>query len=1129
MFNAYGPTEGSLTTTMHEIDAGATDDPPIGRPLDHVGVEVLLADGTHAPVETPGELVITGLGVALGYHGRDAETAAAFSSGARGMRRRRYRTGDVVTVDRDGVFRFVGRKGDQVKVAGYRIEPREVEALAESVGGVASAVAVGVGDASDTRSIALFLTVEQSESIVRLEEHERSLVADWRAIYDDNGTAASNMHDRTSFFGWRSSTDNAPIPRWEMRKWVEETIDLIGPSPEEEILEIGCGSGLLLHRLARFARRYVGTDFSATTLAGLQATLDRSCDHVELYCAEATDLSPVSGNFDVVVINSVTQHFPSERYLHAVLSDAVNRCRPGGRVVIGDVRSRPLLDAFYTEVIAERLGSVPSEADVRQAVNAEPQLVIAPQWFAQFAGVAASVSRVSVTPKRSRVRNELTRFRFDVVLEVGGSPPRRVDQWLEWRDVGSMPRLEALARGLPADRHAIGIIAIPNARLAGVASTGALEPADVIAVAARAGVHAELSVVTSGADGSFDAVFSVDAAPAAFPAHRSRWPGELINSPLRVVANQRREVAVVADVRRRLQGALPAAAVPSRIEVIASMPLTPSGKIDRALLARRADGKYVRAPDGAGGSVGLVANLVEMLKDALGRCDVDDHSDFFASGGSSLRAMRLVARIREVYGVELPPSAVFDSVTIAELARTVGRASLAGPPPRRRAGRHRALPLSASQQRLWIAQQLAGDNDVSLVIPALCWIRTTLASDRFVVACRAVIERHEVLRARVEFGPNGPEQRFDVGPSACEIATRRAREPRAAERLATQWAFRPFDLESGPLIRFLTVECPDEHGTLVAIAVHHIVGDAASLTIVQRELISACLNERALAEPDSRDLAVDFGDVVAWEAGRATSITDHCVAWQGLLAMPAPASLPFTCTGAATDAARAEVLILKVPEVVADGVERAAVELGTSRFCVLAGCHLFAIVSATGAASVAAAVPVSGRTAVELEGVVGPLLNLIVLGVEIDAGAGLVDVVRAAHCALVAALAHQQAPYDEICRAAPEGWPRGEYGVVEAMVQYLEQDGPSHVEGIEVVRVPDPGVVTRFPLEVLFEDDREGLRIRLTFSPGRVPAAAIRGYGSVLLSLLAELADPVDPGHSGRASIGANPNASHPV
>ena len=126
--NHYGPTEttvGALTYTVGDIaDSGAV---PIGRPL--AGYEALVVDGRSrlVPPGAVGELLVAGVGVARGYVGDEAATAAAFVEHPYRPGARAYRTGDLVRRDSAGDVTFVGRRDGQVKVRGYRVEPQEIE------------------------------------------------------------------------------------------------------------------------------------------------------------------------------------------------------------------------------------------------------------------------------------------------------------------------------------------------------------------------------------------------------------------------------------------------------------------------------------------------------------------------------------------------------------------------------------------------------------------------------------------------------------------------------------------------------------------------------------------------------------------------------------------------------------------------------------------------------------------------------------------------------------------------------------------------------------------------------------------------------------------------------------------
>jgi amino acid adenylation domain-containing protein len=134
--NEYGPTEAVVGCIAHHFDPG-TDiaaSVPIGAPADHVTAEVLNDAGAPVPEGVPGELWISRVGLARGYHGRPELTAERFDEDAHG--RRRYRTGDRVRFTDPSTLEYLGRNDWQVKIAGHRVELGEIEAAMLAVPGV---------------------------------------------------------------------------------------------------------------------------------------------------------------------------------------------------------------------------------------------------------------------------------------------------------------------------------------------------------------------------------------------------------------------------------------------------------------------------------------------------------------------------------------------------------------------------------------------------------------------------------------------------------------------------------------------------------------------------------------------------------------------------------------------------------------------------------------------------------------------------------------------------------------------------------------------------------------------------------------------------------------------------------
>ncbi|GGN29595.1 hypothetical protein GCM10011609_86750 [Lentzea pudingi] len=147
--NGYGPTECGILATSHvirptDVRVGAVD-VPIGKPMPRTGV-LLLDESGRPMVSGPGEIALTGDGLAVGYLDDPEETARRFVE-VDGVRC--YRTGDIGVVDRDGLLRYRGRSDRQVKVHGVRVEPGEVEAALLAHPSVTAAFVVLVPGQSD--------------------------------------------------------------------------------------------------------------------------------------------------------------------------------------------------------------------------------------------------------------------------------------------------------------------------------------------------------------------------------------------------------------------------------------------------------------------------------------------------------------------------------------------------------------------------------------------------------------------------------------------------------------------------------------------------------------------------------------------------------------------------------------------------------------------------------------------------------------------------------------------------------------------------------------------------------------------------------------------------------------------
>lgn len=205
MFNAYGPTEATVNSTLGEShpDRLRGSSVPIGVADPMTSAHVL--DARLAPA-TDGELYLGGPGLARGYLGRPDLTAERFVAdpfGAPGERL--YRTGDLVRRDDDGALHFLGRVDDQVKIRGYRIEPGEVESVLLRHDGVAATTVQAMPDhAGRPRLVAYVVASGDTDALVTdLRAHAQQHLPDYMVpsavvVLDALPVLASGKLDRAA-------------------------------------------------------------------------------------------------------------------------------------------------------------------------------------------------------------------------------------------------------------------------------------------------------------------------------------------------------------------------------------------------------------------------------------------------------------------------------------------------------------------------------------------------------------------------------------------------------------------------------------------------------------------------------------------------------------------------------------------------------------------------------------------------------------------------------------------------------------------------------------------------------------------------------------------------------------------
>ncbi|WP_311315091.1 non-ribosomal peptide synthetase [Streptomyces naphthomycinicus] len=468
-------------------------------------------------------------------------------------------------------------------------------------------------------------------------------------------------------------------------------------------------------------------------------------------------------------------------------------------------------------------------------------------------------------------------------------------------------------------------------------------------------------------------------------------------------------------LREALTATLPGHLVPAAFVAVDAIPLTPNGKIDRKALPAPeylpAAGREPRTPHEE-----IVAGLFAEL---LGVDQVGADDNFFTLGGHSLLVTRLVSRLRSALGVEVSVQAVFESPTVAGLARRFTSAEAARGPlvPQERP---RTLPLSYAQRGLWFINQLdetAGMYNIPLVV-GLTGTLDVIALER---ALAAVVERHESLRtvfpeidgvpAQTVLGPADARPRLDV----VEAGSRDLHE------LVAEAAGEGFDLTAdAPFRARLLVIAPEEH-VLVVVA-HHIVSDGWSTAPLARDLSLAY--EAALRDerPAWSALRVQYADYTLWQRrilGQETDpqsvISRQTAYWQEALRdLPEEVALPTDRPRPAVPTHGGGGIRFTLEPELHRSLLAFARERGATLFMVLHAA-LAALLTRLGAGTdIPIGGSVAGRTDPELDPLVGFFVNSLVLRTDTSGDPAFDDLLERVRRTDIAAFGNQDVPFERL-------------------------------------------------------------------------------------------------------------------
>ncbi|MEM9149568.1 MAG: amino acid adenylation domain-containing protein, partial [Cyanobacteria bacterium P01_F01_bin.3] len=725
LHNLYGPTEAAIDVTFWDCQPNQTDTVvPIGRPIANTQIYILTPQMQPVPIGTEGELHIGGVGLARGYLNRPELTREKFvqNSFSPEPDARLYKTGDLARYRPDGNIEYRGRLDHQVKIRGFRIELGEIEAACCRYPNVREAVVVASEDSLNHGPNQPQLVAYVVPQANHDEETSAEHLSQWQDVLEvtyselsaeqtpthksvnpsdaqpDNqpteelGQEPTPNDPTLNIVGWKNSYTREMLPEAEMQHWVEKTVERILFYQPKRILEIGCGTGMLLFRLVPRCDRYYGIDISKQALAYVQQQVNAKNwqNKVTLASATADQFEAIKPDeIDTVIINSVLQFFPSVDYLADVLEKAAQHVAPGGCIFIGDVRNYAWIDAFYTDIhltqAADNLPLTQLTQRIQKSIEAEKDLTVSPDFFISLKQRIPQISHVEIQLKRGQHNNELTCYRYDAILHIDKVAASEAETlWLDWQKESLSVR--SVRQRLQSQQpNLLGIRNVPNKRLtrifqcletlatysetpqnqkdsrqtlSGDITVSALKqnlekqnlekvthhdvnPEDWYCLGDELPYTVYIHSLGDNEKHTYDVVFQRGNHSCPPAQHlREHQPVSHTSQPWATYSNNPLKSQIVGklapQLREYLKAQLPDYMIPASFVVLDKMPLTPNGKIDRRALPqpknrRRELDTALIAPRSE-----IELAIADVWRETLQLADVGICDNFFDLGGNSL-------------------------------------------------------------------------------------------------------------------------------------------------------------------------------------------------------------------------------------------------------------------------------------------------------------------------------------------------------------------------------------------------------------------------------------------------------------------------------------------------------------
>ncbi|WP_211234359.1 non-ribosomal peptide synthase/polyketide synthase, partial [Paenibacillus taiwanensis] len=562
---------------------------------------------------------------------------------------------------------------------------------------------------------------------------------------------------------------------------------------------------------------------------------------------------------------------------------------------------------------------------------------------------------------------------------------------------------------------------------------------------------------------------------------------------------------MVNELRAALAVGLPDYMIPSHFVQLDQLPLTPNGKLDRKSLPDPLD-NIATGTEYAAPRTELEEKLVQIWQETLGVARIGVKDNFFELGGHSLRGADLASKLHKELGVSVPLRELFNAPTVAELAQWIGGMEQQEYNAITPVEERQFYPVSSSQKRLYILQQLEGAEQ-SYNMPGVMLLEGALDLEQFESAFCKLIARHETLRTGFELVNGEPMQRVH---REVEFAVEYMKSSEAEADQTVRDFVRAFHLHTPPLLRVGLVHL-EENRHILLYDMHHIISDGVSMGIVVEEFAQLYGGE-VLPE-----LRIQYKDYAVWQqsAPQQERMMRQEAYWLQSFSGELPVlEMPTDYMRPAIQSYEGDTLEFTINREIGTALQRLATDSGTTLYMVLLAAYTVLLQKYTGQEDIIVGTPNAGRTHSDLQPLIGMFVSTLAIRNYPSKEKTFLSYLDEVTQQALLAFEHQEYPFEELVNKLQVPRDMSRNPLFDTMFSLQNAAGGKDfvLQGLQLKPYPSEHNISKFDLSLDVVEGADGFTCSMEYATALYKRDTIVRMTNHFVQLLAAIVnEPAAP------------------